>query len=585
MVVPASTLENWENELEKFCPGLNVYTYYGSMREREDMRQDIRSGIRSGDVDVVLSTYTIFEREASKDDRAFLRKIDFDYMILDEAHCLKNSESSRFVNLSQMKSSRRLLLSGTPVQNDIKELLALLSFLMPDVFRKDKCEVLLEAYNWESAASSNTTPHSSRGDLATRNVRTMLAPFVLRRRKKDVLDQLVDKETVVVRLPMTDNQKRIYHSIIQGYSNRKEKLKQKAIIEKSEAKLLDGIVTIPKDRSSSNDVLAALPFTVKSSKFFSSSGKTVDLTGAEPVVDLVDSPLVPRPRPSTAVATILRDLSPTEARSLFTALRKAANHPLLLRNRYVDPAQIELIANVTHIREHFGNQCDLQRVREELAEFSDYDLHELCMEYFDALSHLELPEEALYDSPKMVYLQEHLPLLVAQGHRVLVFSQWTKLLDLLGVLLRNQLGIKFMRLDGSTPVKERQDMINKFNRDASFGVFLLSTKAGGLGINLTAADTVIMHDLDFNPENDRQAEDRCHRIGQTRPVTVYKLVCEDTVDADIFDIGERKSAMSKAVLEDTDSASKTGQAKRAGGREGDGELSTIQLILQRALGK
>ncbi len=103
---------------------------------------------------------------------------------------------------------------------------------------------------------------------------------------------------------------------------------------------------------------------------------------------------------------------------------------------------------------------------------------------------------------------------------------------------------------GSTPVSTRQVLIDEFERDCSIPVFLLSTKAGGLGINLTAADTVVTHDLDFNPESDRQAEDRCHRIGQRRPVTVCKLVVNDTVENDIFEMGEKKQVLSKAVLSD-----------------------------------
>lgn len=135
-------------------------------------------------------------------------------------------------------------------------------------------------------------------------------------------------------------------------------------------------------------------------------------------------------------------------------------------------------------------------------------------------------------------------------------------------MLLNDMDLAFLRLDGSTPVNERQRLIDIFNNSTvdsalasnpeahpqySVNIFLLSTKAGGLGINLTSADTVIMHDLDFNPENDRQAEDRVHRIGQTKPVTVYKLVTEETVDKDIFDMGERKQVLSKAVLGDSKS--------------------------------
>lgn len=214
----------------------------------------------------------------------------------------------------------------------------------------------------------------------------------------------------------------------------------------------------------------------------------------------------------------------------------------------------------------------------------------------------------------------------------------------------NHMGLRFLRLDGNTPVKERQQLIDTFNQvsrvdtpkkgksntsnsdeendededegdaddeeeeeegegsDVEFvgssgggsgsaapiPVFLLSTKAGGLGINLTSADTVILHDLDFNPENDRQAEDRCHRIGQTRPVHVYKLVADGTVDSDIFEMGERKRQLSSAVLSDhraTDSEKKKPASKGAGGKkkgaqddeEEDGDVGAIGRILQRAL--
>jgi SNF2 family DNA or RNA helicase len=143
-----------------------------------------------------------------------------------------------------------------------------------------------------------------------------------------------------------------------------------------------------------------------------------------------------------------------------------------------------------------------------------YIHHYTTHHYLFQRQHLELPAEVLFESCKMNKLRVLVPQLIAEGHRVLIFSQWTKLLDILELLLYH-LAIGFERLDGSTPVVERQDMIDSFNSNPlEKQVFLLSTRAGGLGINLTSADTVIIHDVDFNPVNDRQAEDRCHRIGQ-----------------------------------------------------------------------
>ncbi len=120
------------------------------------------------------------------------------------------------------------------------------------------------------------------------------------------------------------------------------------------------------------------------------------------------------------------------------------------------------------------------------------------------------------------------------------------------------LGFAFLRLDGSTNIADRQNLIDRFTDDTSIPVFLLSTRAGGMGINLTAADTCILHDLDFNPFNDIQAEDRCHRIGQKRPVTVIKMITENTVDSDIYKMQERKAQMNEAILESK--AAKKGEA-------------------------
>lgn len=141
------------------------------------------------------------------------------------------------------------------------------------------------------------------------------------------------------------------------------------------------------------------------------------------------------------------------------------------------------------------------------------------------------------------------------------------------------LEITFLRLDGSTPIAIRQELIDKFNRDNKIPVFILSTKAGGLGINLTSADTVIMHDLDFNPENDRQAEDRCHRIGQTKAVKVYKLVCDDSVDEDIYDMTERKTALSTSIFENENSKENNGKA------DDNIDVGSIQNILMKTVQK
>jgi len=248
---------------------------------------------------------------------------------------------------------------------------------------------------------------------------------------------------------------------------------------------------------------------------------------------------------------------PNLQRKIFTTLRKAANHPLLLRTRHTSSEAIDHLSRQLLTSGYFGRDstCTLNLVQNELKDFSDYDIHcavlDLISENSVRRKELEsyiLQEDALFCSPKFVRLKTLLPKLVKQDHRILIFSQWTKCLDLLGCLL-DAIEFKYLRLDGQTDISTRQTLIDKFNNDASIPVFLLSTRAGGMGINLTAADTCILHDLDFNPFNDLQAEDRCHRIGQKRPVTVIKMVTEDTVDASIYSMQERKAKMNAAILE------------------------------------
>lgn len=127
------------------------------------------------------------------------------------------------------------------------------------------------------------------------------------------------------------------------------------------------------------------------------------------------------------------------------------------------------------------------------------------------------------------------------------------------------MGFSYTRLDGSTQVSDRQSLVDEFNNDPNIFVFLLSTRAGGQGLNLTGADTVILHDLDFNPQMDRQAEDRCHRIGQSKPVTIYRLVTKDTVDESIYKIAQQKLVLDAAVLEGKESSdSSDGDARTMG---------------------
>jgi SWI/SNF-related matrix-associated actin-dependent regulator 1 of chromatin subfamily A len=233
----------------------------------------------------------------------------------------------------------------------------------------------------------------------------------------------------------------------------------------------------------------------------------------------------------------------------FSELRKVANHSLLGRTRYVGE-EVKVITRQVHRSQWFGETASLEQVEKELAQYSDFEMSSLMRQV--GLDAKAIAFEVCARSCKCEYLCANLPVMVSQGHFVIVFSQWTIILDVLEVVLDKVLNLAFLRLDGSTPVGERQIMVDEFNAGA-VPVFLLSTKAGGLGLNLTKADTVILHDLDWSVSNDTQAEDRAHRIGQKNPVSVFKLVTKGTVDEGIFRVAESKRGLDKLAVSDLSS--------------------------------
>ncbi|XP_036382746.1 SWI/SNF-related matrix-associated actin-dependent regulator of chromatin subfamily A containing DEAD/H box 1B-like [Megalops cyprinoides] len=226
-----------------------------------------------------------------------------------------------------------------------------------------------------------------------------------------------------------------------------------------------------------------------------------------------------------------RDLS-----NVMMALRKMANHPLLHRQYY----NTERLAAMSRLmlKEPTHRDADPALIQEDMEVMSDFELHRLCLQYL-ALQRYQLQSEQLLDSGKFSLLTQLLASLKEKGDRVVLFSQFTMMLDIVEVLLKH-LSHRYVRLDGSTPMADRIVLIDEFNTDPDIFVFLLSTRAGGLGINLTSANVVILHDIDCNPYNDKQAEDRCHRVGQTRTVQVIKLISKDSIEDCMLRVGQKK---------------------------------------------
>ncbi|XP_009114207.1 protein CHROMATIN REMODELING 19 [Brassica rapa] len=467
VVCPASVLENWERELRKWCPSFTVLQYHGAARAAYS--RELNSLSKAGKpppFNVLLVCYSLFERhsEQQKDDRKVLKRWRWSCVLMDEAHALKDKNSYRWKNLMSVarNANQRLMLTGTPLQNDLHELWSLLEFMLPDIFTTENVDLkkLLNAEDTE---------------LITR-MKSILGPFILRRLKSDVMQQLVPKIQRVEYVHMEKKQEDTYKEAIEDYR------------AASQARVL---------KLSSKSLAKALP---------------------------------------------KRQIS-----NYFTQFRKIANHPLLIRRIYSDEDVIR-IARKLHPIGAFGFECSLERVIEEVKSYNDFRIHQLLLQYGVNNTKGTLSDKHVMLSAKCRTLAELLPSMKKSGNRVLIFSQWTSMLDILEWTL-DVIGVTYRRLDGSTQVTDRQTIVDTFNNDKSIFACLLSTRAGGQGLNLTGADTVIIHDMDFNPQIDRQAEDRCHRIGQTKPVTIFRLVTKSTVDENIYEIAKRKLVLDAAVLE------------------------------------
>ncbi|CAN3367008.1 ATP-dependent helicase Fun30p [Diutina catenulata] len=479
VIVPASTIENWLREFNKFCPSMVVQAYYGSVGEREELR----ASLESIDYDVMVTTYSLAAGSAA--DFKFLRQQNFNIIVYDEGHFLKNSLTERYNKLMRLQAKFRLLLTGTPLQNNLKELVSLLSFMLPKVFNEKREDLqnlfnqkLGVAFSSKSQSATPTTHNPLMAQQAISKAKTMMTPFVLRRKKEQVLQHLPAKCHEIITCEMMPAQRKIYEAEIdQARKTRAERERRAAITDKAE---LD---KLKKD-----------------------------------------------PLPSST--------------NVLMQLRKAVLHPMLFRVGFTDEKLKEMAAAIMAEPEYVKANQDY--IYEDMTVMSDYELNNLC-EKFPTINQYKLPDSTYLDSGKVTKLLEVLDTIInTRKEKVLVFSLFTQVLDVLEKVLAIY-KYKFVRLDGATSVETRQDIIDSFYEDDEIPIFLLSTKAGGFGINLVAANNVIIFDQSFNPHDDKQAEDRAHRVGQTKEVTVYKLITNDSIEQNILHLAENKLQLDEQI--------------------------------------
>ncbi|XP_043253834.1 SWI/SNF-related matrix-associated actin-dependent regulator of chromatin subfamily A containing DEAD/H box 1 homolog [Colletes gigas] len=465
IVVPSSTMENWNNEMEKWSPGLKVVRYFGSQEERKEMRMGWRNGDLD-DVDILLTTYNLIS--STPEERRLFRVMPIHYVIFDEAHMLKNMSTIRYENLVRVNAKYRILLTGTPLQNNLLELMSLLTFVMPSLFASKQADLKsLFAKNAKVSAVNKNGERALFEQDQVKNAKQIMKPFVLRRLKAEVLRDLPEKTDRVIRCPMTKRQQKLYQNLIEEFS--------------------------------------------------AEADQSTEVNGV----------------------------------GMMIQLRKLANHPLLARDQF-NESKLKLISDRL-AKEHGYKEKNPDYIFDDLHWMTDYQINELTRTY-KSLAGLGLQQELIPEAGKLRVMDDLLPKLQEDGHRVLIFSQFTMVLDILEEYLTIR-GKTYTRLDGSTPVTDRQFLINQFTEDESIFIFLLSTKAGGLGINLTTADTVIIHDIDFNPYNDKQAEDRCHRVGQKRPVTIIRLLSEGTIEENMYEIAKDKLHLEQQITRNEENES------------------------------
>ncbi|KAI8097070.1 SNF2 family N-terminal domain-containing protein [Halteromyces radiatus] len=527
IVTPLSTLANWVNEFKRFTPDIPVILYHGSKDERQHLinRKMAKKNQTNFDFPIVVTSYEIV-----MNDRKHLQKYNWKYIVVDEGHRLKNMNCKLIRELKTYSSANRLLLTGTPLQNNLAELWSLLNFLLPDIFDSlDMFESWFDFSDIHQKSGQERIMKEEQEDQIITSLHTILKPFLLRRLKTDVEHSLPKKKEYLLYAPLTVAQKNLYDAIIKrdlrdylikrkttkdDQDNNDTKEPETADVENQENANTDGNNNTSTTRKSSRALKSVTYKDPSDRTYFATLEKQAQ--NANSITEDANLEVGKKHQYQNAI----KHVNSLHLQNLVMQLRKVCNHPFLF-DWPIDPR------TNTHV----------------------------------------LNNDLAAQSGKVLLLDRLLTALFDRGHKVLIFSQMTKMLDILEDWATHLKGWPICRLDGSVSQESRRQQIEEFNDpDSPFKLFLLSTRAGGLGINLTGADTVIIFDSDWNPQMDLQAQDRVHRIGQTKPVLVYRFVAANTVEAKILERATAKRRLEKLVISKgkfkTPISSTSGSAKK-----------------------
>ena len=535
VAAPLSTLNNWIEEFSRWTPEIRTVLYHGSKDERAEIR---RAEMKMQDQKKFEFPVIVTSYEICMNDRKFLANYQWRYIIVDEGHRLKNMNCRLIKELLTYNSANRLLITGTPLQNNIAELWSLLHFLLPEVFNDLNS---FESWFDFSTALEDKSSNGKGEKLKRRLVSTMhaiLKPFLLRRVKTDVETSLPKKREYILYAPLTTEQKELYREILSGTS--RDYLEGKAV-ERIEAKSRTASLKRKANDSGRSTPVksvktsrASTPASIKSTTGSVRRGRKARQTYKD-ITDREFNAKLRRlergdetPSEQDMQEVSFHDLSSDEEQEITRAANlKLAKKEISTKKLQNPVMQARLACNSPH---NFywpwrpGDNDDLE-------------------------STPSVDKTLITASGKMLLLDRLLPRLFSLGHKILIFSQFKTTLDILETYAVTLRSYPTCRIDGSISQSSRAAQIKAFNTDPATKLFLLSTRAGGQGINLVAADTVILFDSDWNPQQDLQAMDRAHRIGQTRPVIVYRFATKGTIEETLLGKADMKRRLEKLVIQ------------------------------------
>ncbi|KAK6087523.1 iswi chromatin-remodeling complex atpase isw2 [Seiridium cupressi] len=586
IIAPLSTLSNWQDEFQKWTPKIPFALYHGKPEERQAIfknkvfkhyKRTASGGSALAGFPVVCTSYEMVLR-----DHASLSKIDWACIIVDEGHRLKNADAKLFRELQQFKSASRFLITGTPLQNNLKELWSLLHFLMPETFLDwEAFEVWFDFADLADEEGTEQFIKDQSNQELVKKIHKVLQPLLLRRIKADVANYLPRKREYVLYAPMTKEQTDLYNVISDRGTDTRSYLENK-VVERLTGATSSPLNSTQTSRHTSragsvavSEAASAAPSdassTVKRGRGRprkSVAGSTPNGAGSKRKgASTAESPQpksVKSSRQSTPASARRGRGRPKKNITTYNVSDESDDDKLdddafeakLLAE--MEAAQNEDSDGEIHDEDEAVHAATLELAKMQIKEKKLgnplMQLRLVCNSPHNFYNpwtfddSLAIDESIVTSAGKMLLLDRLLPELFNRGHKVLIFSQFKTQLDILHDYCADLRKWNVCRIDGSVAQADRREEIRSFNEDPEFKIFLLSTRAGGQGINLAAADTVILFDSDWNPQQDLQAQDRCHRIGQTRPVVVYRLATKGTVEEELLLSADAKRRLEKLVI-------------------------------------